>query len=229
MNLYDWFRSCEKIRIKNKANRGSKSDLEILYLDDSDNGEDKSLDLDVSEQKKYRRKGPLSSKDEPIEDTEYWMFLQGHLQRHTYETKLIPNFHAKVLNFIGGHLPRRDGGNQDYYCATMLTLFKPWRRGRDLKLPEESWSATFKSCTFTLHQGQVMNNINIQFECLDAKDDYQAQMKAEGTKTEMGQWKPVSCMDQDDQEGYIRHQHELLDQLDMDSDIFANDLECPSD
>ena len=53
-------------------------------------------------------------------------------------------------------------------------------------------------------------------------------MKAEGTKNEMGQWKLVSCLDQDDQEGYIHHQHELLDQLDMDSEIFVNDLECPS-
>ena len=115
MNLYDWFRCCEKICIKNKANRGLKSDCEILYSDDSDNGEDNSLDLDVSEQKKFRQKGPLSSKDKPIEDTEYWMFLQGHPQCHVYETKLIPDFHAKVPNFLGGLLPRRDGGNQDYY------------------------------------------------------------------------------------------------------------------
>ena len=75
MNLYDWFRCCEKIHIKNKASRGLESDLEILYLDDSDNVEDKSLDLDFSEQKKYRQKGALSSKGKQIEDTEYWMFL----------------------------------------------------------------------------------------------------------------------------------------------------------
>ena len=112
--------------------------------------------------------------------------LQGHLQCNMYETKLIPNFHAKVLNLLGGPLPRRDGGNQGYYCAMMLTLLKPLRRGKDLKHPEESWSATFKSCTFTLHQDQVMNNINIWYECLDATDNYQGQMKAEGTKTEMG-------------------------------------------
>ncbi|PPQ87199.1 hypothetical protein CVT25_014754 [Psilocybe cyanescens] len=39
-----------------------------------------------------------------------------------------------VPNFVGGPLPRRDNGNRDYYCCSMLTLFRPWRNGGDLKL-----------------------------------------------------------------------------------------------
>ena len=38
-----------------------------------------------------------------------------------------------VLKFIGGSLPQCDLGNFEYYCCMMLTFFKPWRNGRDLK------------------------------------------------------------------------------------------------
>ncbi|KAJ7784229.1 hypothetical protein B0H16DRAFT_1273780, partial [Mycena metata] len=32
-----------------------------------------------------------------------------------------------IPNFIGGAIPRADKGDREYYCMTIMTLFKPWR------------------------------------------------------------------------------------------------------
>ncbi|KAJ7437687.1 hypothetical protein B0H11DRAFT_1753413, partial [Mycena galericulata] len=34
-----------------------------------------------------------------------------------------------IPNFVGGVLPRMDQGDREFYCCTMMTLFKPWRKG----------------------------------------------------------------------------------------------------
>lgn len=61
-------------------------------------------------------------------DKTYLPFLVGHSQRNTHVVKLIPSrSETFLLNFIGGPLPRCDQGDFEYYCRTMLTLFKPWR------------------------------------------------------------------------------------------------------
>ncbi|KAJ7799728.1 hypothetical protein B0H13DRAFT_1573320, partial [Mycena leptocephala] len=48
-----------------------------------------------------------------------------------------------VPNFGGGGLPRMDQGDREYYCLTILTLFKPWRSRTDLKNHVDSWDETF--------------------------------------------------------------------------------------
>jgi len=63
----------------------------------------------------------------------------------------------------------------------MLTLFKPWRTGNSLKNSEVSWDETFIKHDFTGRQSQLMKNFNIKYECLDARDDYHAQIKAGNT------------------------------------------------
>jgi hypothetical protein len=54
----------------------------------------------------------------------------------------------------------------------MLTLFKPWRSGRDLKSNEESWDKSFVAHEFTKRQMEIMRYFNLRYECLDARDDY---------------------------------------------------------
>ena len=39
-----------------------------------------------------------------------------------------------AINFLGGPLPYKDKGDPEFYCLTMLTLFKSWREASDLKL-----------------------------------------------------------------------------------------------
>jgi hypothetical protein len=56
----------------------------------------------------------------------------------------------------------------------MLTLFKPWRSGKDLKSSDESWDKGFVAHEFTKRQMEIMKYFNLRYDCLDARDDYSA-------------------------------------------------------
>jgi len=46
-----------------------------------------------------------------------------------------------------------------------------------LKDEENSWDKTFTNYKFTDRQMEVMNYFNLRYECLDARDDFSAQLK----------------------------------------------------
>ncbi|KAJ7321529.1 hypothetical protein DFH08DRAFT_647070, partial [Mycena albidolilacea] len=102
-----------------------------------------------------------------------------HQDQPLWETHYIRcarrNLDTVVPNFVGGALPRMDQGDREYYCCTMLTLFKPWRNGLDLKCETESWHETFGGFLFSNKSLQLMKHFNIRYECNDARDDYSSQ------------------------------------------------------
>src|ERR1700687_3187915 len=59
----------------------------------------------------------------------------------------------------------------------MLTLFCPWRNASCVKQPSESWESAFHVYLFSSRQKQLMRNFNLRYECLDARDDFHAQLK----------------------------------------------------
>ena len=61
----------------------------------------------------------------------------------------------------------------------MLTLFKPWRHGKDLKNEDQSWDEVFSNHKFTPRQQELMKYFNIRYECNDARDDYSKLLKEE--------------------------------------------------
>jgi hypothetical protein len=62
-----------------------------------------------------------------------YRYTQEHLLCDTHGT-MVKNDNANiVVNFVGWPLPRCDRGDREYYCLTMLVLFKPWRSGLHLK------------------------------------------------------------------------------------------------
>ncbi len=65
----------------------------------------------------------------------------------------------------------------DNYAATMLTLFKPWRSGIDLKPDTQMWTESFQNFTFSDKYIHLMDNFNLRYECSDARDDFVAQRK----------------------------------------------------
>ncbi|KAF5314576.1 hypothetical protein D9611_007202 [Ephemerocybe angulata] len=71
----------------------------------------------------------------------------------------------------------KDSEDTDYYGCTMLTLFAPWRNGIDLKSSDETWSAAYARYPFSERHGSIIRNMNIRYECYDARDDYHAQIK----------------------------------------------------
>ena len=69
----------------------------------------------------------------------------------------------------------------------MLVLFKPWRKGTDLKSADKLWDEEFQQHSFSEEERRYLCNFNVRYECLDARDDYQAQMKKAGDMI-IGSW-----------------------------------------
>jgi hypothetical protein len=59
----------------------------------------------------------------------------------------------------------------------MLTLFKPWRSGLDLKIANQSWDDAYTLTDFSQHQNSLMDNFNLRYECMDARNDFHTQLK----------------------------------------------------
>jgi hypothetical protein len=108
--------------------------------------------------------------------------LKEHPLHETHHVYCVTEKYAKVPNFLGGSLPRHDSGDREYYCSAMLTLFVPWRTGKDIKQEGQSWDESFTTHNFTKRQKDIMKFFNIKYECLDARDDYSANMKKNDEK-----------------------------------------------
>jgi hypothetical protein len=59
----------------------------------------------------------------------------------------------------------------------MLASFKPWRSGTDLRTEQQNWDNAFSDYKFSQRQSEIMKYFNVRYECLDARDDFAAQMK----------------------------------------------------
>jgi hypothetical protein len=138
---------------------------DIGYLNDVDAGEDdeeENDELDV-----------MDELAEHVPKTDH-SFQPHHPQHNTHKAHMRKEDPSIVPNFLPNTLPRSDRGDREYYCCTMLTLFKPWRSGKDLKSSEESWDEGFVTHEFTKRQMEIMKYFNLRYECLDARDDYSA-------------------------------------------------------
>ena len=114
-------------------------------------------------------------------------FCSQHPLLSSHGMRYITNNAAHVPNFVGANLPRCNQGDWEYYCHTMLVLFKPWRKGTDLKAADQLWDDAFQDHSFSKEQLQYICNFNVCYECLDARDDYRAQMKKTGNGI-IGSW-----------------------------------------
>ncbi|RDX51843.1 hypothetical protein OH76DRAFT_1322080, partial [Lentinus brumalis] len=113
---------------------------------------------------------------EPPPTGRAYRFAAGHPLRATHGVYLRPIKTAYILNFVGRALPRPDRGDRDEYCKVMLTLFAPggWQKGSDLHRLGESWIAAFERVSFDVQHERVMRNMNLLYECSDARDDFSA-------------------------------------------------------
>ncbi|TFK59431.1 hypothetical protein BDN72DRAFT_780757, partial [Pluteus cervinus] len=49
-------------------------------------------------------------------------FLKQHPFHKSQVIRLLPPEKHHIPNFVGATLPRKDKGNREFYCKTMLTL-----------------------------------------------------------------------------------------------------------
>jgi hypothetical protein len=115
-------------------------------------------------------------------------FKVGHPQCQTHQVRLKREDSLLVPNFLPNTLPRADRGDREYYCCLMLTLFKPWRSGKDLKAKMETWDKSFMTQDFNKRQMEIMKFFNVRYECLDARDDYSTKHDKEDTDKIKYQW-----------------------------------------
>jgi hypothetical protein len=162
----------------------------------------------------------LSDAETLVEDTipnnlpkSTYRFQNKHPLYETHVVILKPFKPTTVVNFIGRNLPRCDQGDREFYCLTILALFKPWRTGFDLKTKTKTWDETFNEYEFTAREKQLMRNFNIKYECFDARDDFRSQMKAGSTPNE---W-PINCFDDNEVDDSTDFQHDpYIDQKSED-------------
>ena len=193
VTLYDWISQFKRIKIPKSD---SKKIKETKSLEDSLS--------DISSQSDIFENNSLDEDFEKFSEQEYelvppksigkniYIYMPSHPLYATHAIKFNPDNLKTVPNFIGPPLPRKDQDDREYYCSTMLTFFKPWRTGNDLKALNTTWDEEFNKYKFTTQQNQLMNNFNIRYECLDARDDYRAQMKKGVDPLFVGNWEDTA-------------------------------------
>ena len=174
MCLYDWVSTCQRVRLP--ARKQKKKSTCSSAESDTDEDNRTSIDENVS----CTRKDAATE----VSKSKLLLFLSEHPLAGTHGVRCLKT--ARIPNFVGNTLPRHDQGDREYYCSAMLALFKPWRSGLDLRCKSNSWDEAFLLHDFSARQLEVMKNMNIRYECLDARDDFHAQMK-KGTKV-MPSW-----------------------------------------
>ena len=172
--VYDWISRCKREKVK--PDRRAKFFEDAAAFDAGEDGhfipqnDDADEDSESLKEKKSKR------------STNLYAFLPEHPLSLTHATQCSAPENALVPNFIGIPLPREDHGDRENYCMTILTMFKRWRSPKDLKQENESWDEAFHAHPFMPRQLQLMRNFNLRYECLDAHDDFHAQLrKGEGS------------------------------------------------
>ncbi|KIM92271.1 hypothetical protein PILCRDRAFT_56974, partial [Piloderma croceum F 1598] len=192
MSLYDWIQlsHVEKCPKENYQN---------------------SFDEDVNKAESDHE-SDIDSEDENNK-LNFHCFLKDHPLHYSHHVTLLDDMQGWVPNFIGGAIPRSDCGDREYYCSTMLTFFKPWRTGKNLKLEDQSWDDAFETNVFNTRQLEIMKYFNVQYECLDARDDYAAQMKKSENVGIFSNWDVYDNLNSD-----------ILDHTSIEGDDFVCDI-----
>ena len=155
MCLYDWVARCERTKLPKKYKSNSRKKHEVDDVVEGETGE------------VFHNEGlSESSPSQPSfhnSDSKCNMFplLSEHPLATTHGTRCRPIGKDMIPNFVGPTLPRCDQGDREYYCSVMLTLFKPWRSGLELKTREQSWDDAFSTHEFSAKQMDIMKNLNI--------------------------------------------------------------------
>ncbi|KAI0769475.1 hypothetical protein BC629DRAFT_1270112, partial [Irpex lacteus] len=199
VSLYDWIRFSNKTKPDKKstdrAEKQAQREFDVEYIIKHDwivknkkEGEKLISNTDTSSEANNEIDTKTNSQihddiyKQQLSESDYHRydyFLDEHPQHNTHKVRLVPEAKGKVPDFAGGALPRHDRGNREEYCMTMLTLFHPWRRGRDLKNLDQTWDQSFEAYQFTDRQRQIIKFFNLRYECNDARDDFSAQRKAQ--------------------------------------------------
>ncbi|KAH6894768.1 hypothetical protein BKA70DRAFT_1532489, partial [Coprinopsis sp. MPI-PUGE-AT-0042] len=121
--------------------------------------------------KKLNKKGELPRN--------VYAFTDTHPLADTHALRINPgNVETIVPDFVGDRIPRCTSDSDGEYSAMVLSIFVPWTVGTDLRSADETWAHALSRRTLPSRLASVVKNLNLKYECLDARDDYRAQLKA---------------------------------------------------
>ena len=200
VNLFEWIKCYKREKLRRSKKKTLSTDNNTILVDEEC---EEVIDADESELSFQTLAAPLVDNDEMVDKTpkiskNVFSFKKEHPLHGSHAMCLVRDNLRRVPNFAGANLPRRDQGDREYYCCTMLTLFKPWRSGTDLKessMSSSSWEDAFQRHSFQGNEIAMMNNFNIRYECLDARDDFRAQLKKGAATNLFGSWETIDAED----------------------------------
>ena len=202
VNLYEWIRCYKREKLRQGKTRAKNEDTGAANIIPEEDGVSAGDGWDASFQsvESYTEiNGPAGSKSDNNKSKNLYRFMKEHPLHETHAMRLVPDNILRIPNFVGASLPRRDQGDREYYCCSMLTIFKPWRSGLDLRCQTVTWDEQFANHVFSDFELAIMKNLNIRYECLDARDDYRAQLKNGASQTFLGSWtaekEEIDCED----------------------------------
>ena len=172
------------MRCKQKKVKSEKRDAffgnATVFTDTDENDFDSILHADHSEPASNDQKTIiLSKKTKSNKQTNLYLFLTDYLLSSSHVTQCSDTI--SIHNFIGPTLPHSGHGDHKYFCMTILMFFVPFWSPTDLKKDDQSWDEAFNMYDFTPRQCQLMSNFNLKYECLDAHNDYYAQLHKSAT------------------------------------------------
>jgi hypothetical protein len=153
VNVLDFFVDTYEEDVK-RTRRSQEVDVEV-----EDNIE--ALDADIDGE---QSRGPTGSKrGRPRHNRS--QYKEGHPQRAQKQRVMRQDGHRNLPNFVGPYLPRRDDPDiRELYCASMLTLLKPWRILKtDLKGDDETWEDAFDKFIHTDYDRFSRTTSNVQY------------------------------------------------------------------
>ncbi|KDR72198.1 hypothetical protein GALMADRAFT_74037, partial [Galerina marginata CBS 339.88] len=175
-NLYNWVQGSSK---QSRSKADIKAFKFLLRHFDVPTGQHGLGDVDLDEIPEDLRDKSEQSRQLILQRYLNQAFHQDHPQFLSHYCSFNrQRLRAMVPNFLGGGLPRSDEGDREFYCSTMLTLFKPFRHGTEVIGANNNWDTTFTEHVFTGRELELMKNFNLRYECLDARDDHSAKRKA---------------------------------------------------
>ncbi|KAG1758309.1 hypothetical protein EDD22DRAFT_735186, partial [Suillus occidentalis] len=100
-------------------------------------------------------------------------YLSDHPKHSTHWRVTRSAGHNTLPNIVGPWFPRSDDEDiHDYYCASMLSLLKPWRQLAQLKTEQQTWEEAFLAfiATASVWERDIVAGAQYYYECKTAAE-----------------------------------------------------------
>ncbi|KAG8940013.1 hypothetical protein FRC03_005839 [Tulasnella sp. 419] len=114
-------------------------------------------------------------------------YEEGHPKAGVMQRVVRKPGHNNLPSFVGPYIPRSDDPDRrELYYASMLALFKPWRKLSDLKA-QNTWEETYQEfhANTSSRKRRVISNMQLYYQCLMSAEKHEedADINDDGEET----------------------------------------------